>query len=190
MIKKFFKFVGICVVAIIALGVIIGIFSGGEDNEKSNSEPKQEKVEGKDKKESKKKEVKEVKIGETLKVGNVEFKVTKKSEAQNVGGEYGNNAKGKYLILDVTVTNKGDKALMMDSSFFKLKSNGKEYDADGEAGIYANSDSGFFVTDINPDLSLEGKVVFDIPAELHEKELVLNVQTGVFGTEQGEITLK
>ena len=189
MIKKTFKFVGICFLALIALGIVVSVFSGGDDTEQTSVEPKQEKVEDKSK-DKKKVEKKQVKIGETLKVGDVEFKVNGKSDAQDIGGEYGVSAKGKYLVLDVTVTNKSDKALMVDSSFFKLKANGKEYESDGEAGIYANEDSNFFVSEINPDLSIDGKVVFDIPAELHNKDLVLNVQTGFWGTEQGEIKLK
>lgn len=48
--------------------------------------------------------------------------------------------------------------------------------------------SKFFLFDsINPGLTQTGNVLFEIPEK--EKNFILNVQTGIFGTEQGEIKL-
>lgn len=66
-----------------------------------------------------------------------------------------------------------------------------EYEADATADIYANeAGGGFFLQKINPGLEFKGKIVFDVPADVvSSKELLLNVQTGFFGTEQGQIKL-
>src|SRR5690606_31034581 len=61
-------------------------------------------------------------IGESLKVGDVVYTVNSRTEATNVGGEFGQTAKGKYLVLDVTVKNEGNEALLVDTSLFKLVS--------------------------------------------------------------------
>lgn len=135
-------------------------------------------------------EVKQSVIGDKLQVGDVVFTVNERSRATNAGGEYGVNSKGEFLILDVSVENLGNEAITVDSSYFKLLSNGKTFEADSSAGIYANEDADFFYESINPDLTMTGKVVFDISTAMHEEELVVQVQTGMFGTETGEIALR
>lgn len=203
--KKIFKIGFLSFIGLVALVIIASIVSsGGEDTSTVTTVTKadvkkDEDVENKDKKEKsdtkkdKKEKKKETiaKIGDTLKVGDVEFKVNKFSSAKELGGEYGGaQSKGKYLVVNVTVTNRGKEELLVDSSFFKVKSDGKEYSSDGSAGIYANTDTPFFLTGINPDIALTGNVVFDLPPKLHKKELTLQVQTGLFGTETGKIELK
>lgn len=129
-------------------------------------------------------------VGEILEVGGVAFTVLSRDKATNVGGEWGVNSNGEFLILDVVVENKGNEPITVDSSFFTLLGNGKSYEADTSAGVYANKDNHFFYDKVNPDIALQGKVVFDVPAELHGQELKLKVQTGFFGTETGEIDLQ
>lgn len=129
-------------------------------------------------------------MGEDLQVGTVIFKANKRSQATNVGGEWGVDSKGEFLVVNVSVTNKGDKAMTVDSSYFKLLSGNKVYEADSSAGIYANKKADFFYEEVNPDLTLTGYVVFDIPSELHNQDLTLQVQTGTFGTQTGVIELQ
>ena len=47
------------------------------------------------------------------------------------------NAKGSYLILNVTVKNNGTKAITVSDSDFKLVKDKTEYKTDSTAGIYA-----------------------------------------------------
>jgi hypothetical protein len=189
--KKVLKWVGILFLAVIILSAVSG---GGEEETVTEveSKPAQE-TKAPEKKEEPKKEKKAAAgMGDVLKVGGVEFQVKGKSSAANVGGEYGQNAQGKYLILDVAVKNNGKEPLMVDGSFFKIKANGAEYEADTTAAIYANkAGNAFFLENVNPGLTLNGKVVFDLPTEMIEsQDMILNVQTGMFGTEQGQINLK
>lgn len=187
--KKIFKFGCLGVIVIVIIAVIAGI-AGTGGNDTQNAPTTHETGTKTSTPAPAKQQAPQAKIGSVLPVGNVEFTVNSKSEATNVGGQFGKTAQGKYLILNVTVTNKGDKAITVDSNFFKLKADGKEYEADGSATIFANENANFFLSQVNPDVSIKGNVVFDVPAELLQKNLVLNVQTGVFGTEQGQIELK
>jgi Domain of unknown function (DUF4352) len=141
------------------------------------------------KEEPKKEEKKLAGIGEPLKVGDVVFTVHGTSTSNNVGGEFGQKAQGTYLIVDVTVKNEGKKAITTDSSFFKLKVGDTEYEADAGADPFVNQNGGgFFLQQVNPGVENKGKIVFDVPADVaSSKDLILNVQTGVFGTEQGQI---
>lgn len=190
--KKFMKFGCLTVIGVFGFIVILGIigmmFSDGEESTQTVVKHEEGTVET-DSKEKDNKAV-EANIGDTLKVGDVEFKVSEISKATNVGGEYGETSKGEYLIVKVSVVNKGSEALTVDSSFFNISADGKQYNADDSATMYANDELDFFYTEINPDLSLDGVVVFDLPKDVHSKDLTLNVQTGIFGTETGKINLK
>ena len=185
--KPFYKKVWFWVLAII---VVIIVANMGDDTAEdtgnkettANSEPAKAKEEAK--------EVKVAGIGEVVKVGDVEFTVNGTSTTKNVGGEYGQDAQGTFLVADVTVKNVGSESITTDASFFKLVSGEKTFDADSTAGIYANPNSGFFLEQINPDLSATGKVVFDVSDEvIANPELLMQVQTGFFGTETGTIKI-
>lgn len=127
-------------------------------------------------------------IGEEVQVGDVFFTVNEISNATNVGGEYGVTAQSQFTIVNVTVRNEKNEAITVDNNFFKLLSGERTYDSDGSAGIYANEDADFFLTSVNPGVSLTGNVVFDVPADLEAPQL--QVQTGFFGTETGVINLQ
>ncbi|BBW98999.1 DUF4352 domain-containing protein [Geobacillus subterraneus] len=186
--KPFYKRWWVWVLAVIIVGAIAS--GGGEDSEPASTEPKKE---AEAKKEEPKKEEKTVaKIGQPLKVGDVTFTVYGTSTAKSVGPEgLAHNAQGTFLIIDVGVKNGAKEALTIDSSFFKLKANGAEYEADVTADTFVNDVGGsFFLKKINPGNEGKGKIVFDVPADVAtSKDVVLNVQTGFFGTEQGQIQL-
>lgn len=186
--KPFYKRWWVWVLAVIIIGAIAS--GGGEDSEPANAEPKTEAKKEEPKKEEKKESV--AKIGQPLKVGDVTFTVYGTSTAKSVGPEgLAHNAQGTFLIIDVGVKNGAKEALTIDSSFFKLKANGVEYEADVTADTFVNDVGGsFFLKKINPGNEGKGKIVFDVPADVAtSKDVVLNVQTGFFGTEQGQIQL-
>lgn len=188
--KPFYKkwwFWSIVVIVVIAIGS-----GGGEDDKVTTNEAKSNSSSSDKIKTSapKKDEVKTVGIGKAIQVGDVEFIVNDTSTAKNVGGEYGQNAQGTYLLVNTSVKNLGNEAITTDSSFFKLVVGEKTYEADTTAGIYANSEIDFFLEQINPDLTASGIVVFDVSDEvINSSELSLQVQTGFWGTETGTIDL-
>ena len=132
----------------------------------------------------------EHKIGEIVKVGDVEYIVNSKSLSQNVGGEYGKTANGIYLIVNVTVKNTGKKSITVTDDFSKLLKGDTEYATDGAAGLYANEEAKFFLSELNPENSITGNVVFDLSNETaNASGLQLQVQTGIWGTQKGKISL-
>ena len=184
--KPFYKKWWVWLLAVI---IVVAIATGGgeESAKPANTEPKKEETKT-DKQEGQKKLAG---IGEPVKVGDVVFTVHGTSTANNVGGEFGQKAQGTYLIVDVTVKNEGKKAITTDSSFFKLKVGDTEYEADATADPFVNeAGGGFFLQQVNPGVENKGKIVFDVPADVaNSKDLILNVQTGFFGTEQGQIKI-
>ncbi|KAF0821269.1 DUF4352 domain-containing protein [Cytobacillus firmus] len=192
--KKFFKFGCLGFIALIILGVIGAALSDGD--EKTSTEPKSQEETKSDKPKEKKAEPKIAKIGETSTVADVGFTVQSVEETQEIdsGNDFIDNATtdGKFIIADVKIDNEKKEALTINSSFFKIKVNGAEYEpvTDGEV-IMAMGDAGtdFFLQQINPGLSKSGKVVFEVPADVDLSKAILHCQTGAFGTETTEIKL-
>jgi hypothetical protein len=84
-------------------------------------------------------------------------------------------AQGQYCILAVNVKNIGDKAQTLFSANQKVLVDGKEYSADDAATLYAAPNGQGWLSEINPDNSVNGKIVFDLPkgvtpiiAKLHD----------------------
>ena len=133
----------------------------------------------KNKKNKKSKDIPTYKMSETFKIADVEYTIHTKEVVQNVGGEFGMNAKGSYLILNVTVKNNGTKAITVSDSDFKLVKDKTEYKTDSTAGIYANNDANLFFTSVNPENEVTGNVVFDLnPDTISDTNLKLKVNAG------------
>ena len=94
---------------------------------------------------------------------------------------------GQFIILDVTVKNNENESLSVADDFFKLKLGDKEYSASTNASVALAADkSEFLYKQINP-----GKIAFDVPDDVAADlgKLSVQVQTGLFGTEKGLISL-
>ncbi len=138
--------------------------------------------------EAKTKKSKIYKKGELVKVGDVEYTLNSVSTATNIGGEWGENASGVFLIINVTITNKGSDPLTISDDYFSLTRGKKSYKVDSTAGIYANEDSDFFYSDLNPENSLTGNIVFDVTQEvISDTKLQMKVKTGFWGTQTARI---
>lgn len=128
------------------------------------------------------------KIGETVKNGDLEVTVNSVETMKSVGPSLApTNAKGIFVVADVTIKNKGKEALTIDSSMFKLKSGDKTFEAENTGSMSANqSDNGsiensFFLQRINPDSTAQGKIVFDVSENIaNAKDKKLEVISSLF----------
>ena len=176
--KKYLKWAIILIIAIGIFGAINGDSSSSDEETKSESK-------------TEKKEEKNVTygIGQTIKVGDVEYTVNSINSSKKVGDEYFNHeAQEMYLIVNVSIKNNGDEALTVSDDFFKLKKGKKEYTTDTGGSIYLENN--IIYEDVNPEATLTGNVLFDVTQEtIDDSSLQLQVQTGSWGTEKGLINL-
>lgn len=115
-------------------------------------------------------------LGAAVRDGKFEFTVTAvEPGVARVGDDLlGVDAQGQFVLVHVTVTNVGDVAQMFDASSQKLfDAQGREHSADSTAGIYLG-DANSFLNDINPGNSIQGVVVFDVPADAVPASLELH----------------
>lgn len=189
--KKLFKLGCGGIIALIVIIIVIALASGGDDETSTSTDS--------NKTNSTSKEEKQVaNIGTPLEVGNAVFTLNSVELADQVGPSVlPEKANGKYVVLDVTYKNNGNDAVTIDASFFKLIRGEKKYESDSMASMSANQgedgtiQNSFFLQEVNPDMEITGKVVFDLAPDVAEAtDLKLQVQTGAFGTETGIINLK
>lgn len=171
---------------ILIIVIVVGLFSGMSGDSEKDTTTKQE-----NQTVEKTEEVeKTYKMKETVKVGDVEYVVSSKKVSSTVGSEYFNEkAQGKFLTIDISIKNCGDEPLTVSDSFFKILNGEKEYGTSSDATIYL--DDSIIYKDVNPDVTLKGQIIFDVPEDVAKSDdIVLQVQTGVWGTETEKISLK
>jgi hypothetical protein len=161
--KGKFVFLGII---ILVIGIAVGVSQGGSDSSNDSGS-------GKDSKDSK---ATTASLNESVRDGKMEFVVKSfNCDQSTIGGEYAKtDTTGKFCIADVSIKNISDKPVYLSSSDQKLFSvDEKEYAVDTEASIYLEDNSVIF-DELNPDVLLEGKLVFDVPKELEVSHLELH----------------
>ena len=142
-------------------------------------------------------EVVEVGIGVPAMIADVSFTVNSVEETKEIssGNEFIENAttEGKFVILEITVKNDKKEALTINSSYFSLETvDGVVYEpnTDGKVMMAMMDEDDFFLQQVNPGLSKTGKVVFEVGEDLDLNTAILKGQTGFWGTESVEISLK
>lgn len=130
------------------------------------------------------------KIGDKLSVGKVRYKVTQVTTSNRAGNKYLNTkAQGRYLIVTIQITNKGDDPLNVSDDYFTLINGNKTYEVDSTAGFYLKNS--IINETVNPDVTLKGRIAFDVSKKVaSSKKNKLQVQTGFWGTEKGIIELR
>ncbi|MBU8728235.1 DUF4352 domain-containing protein [Bacillus pumilus] len=172
-------------VLFLALGLTFALAAcGSEDTSSANSSESSKETKKEDKKKNK-----DAKMNTNVKVGDMVYNIKSKSTSDKVGPTIAQRtANGKYLIIEAKLRNSGNDKITVDASFFKLKRGKKTYEADSTANI--SIDNSFLMKQLNPDVEMTGKIIFDVPPKVAEaNDLKLEVQAGVFSTQTGTIKL-
>lgn len=148
--------------------ILIAAFSGAgeEDNTTKSSEDTNEPASNEEKEVAE--EDNSFAVGDVVTVGDLDYTVNSFETTTSVGPSiYPTEAQDTFLVVDLTVKNNGNEAVMIDTSNFKLIDGEKSFDADSSGSLSANQDAegnsvGFFLENLNPDVELQGKAVFDV----------------------------
>lgn len=195
--KPFYKKKWFIILAILLLiGVVSSFGNSGEKDGKKTNETSNSTVETEKSNDDATKtedEDKEIigKVGQPISIGDIKYKVKSVRTSASVGSSMigSSTAKGKYIIIDLSIKNNGKEPLSVTSLFFKLKLNDKEFETDSTAEIYL--DNAMIFDTLNPDSTMSGTIVFDVSQKIADSsDLLLQIQTGAWGTETGLIKLK
>ena len=105
-------------------------------------------------------------IGTAVVDGKFTFTVKSvKCGIASVGSDMlGAKAQGQFCQVNLTVANTGDEPqTMFASNQHVFDTDGRKFDADTTAMIYASDGSDAWMKDINPGNSLTGALLFDVP---------------------------
>lgn len=167
------------ILVFIVLIVVIGS-SGGSSNSTSSSSSGSSKQE-----QAKNDEKVTAKIGEVAQSSDLAFTVTGVKDYQSLGNSYTRkDAQGVFKVVTLKIENTGKETRTIDSSMLKLRDNqGRTFERsiDGQtAKGLAQGQVDLFLQQVQPGLSVNGEIVFDIPKDA--EGLVLEVRGGLFAT--------
>jgi hypothetical protein len=113
--------------------------------------------------------VQTAKVGATVNDGDLAFTVQSVDTAQTIGNSFTQKtAQGQYVILTVKIQNNGKDTKTINASDFNVvDSQGRKYDYSNDGQMAMEETDGttsFFLQQIQPSLSVTGKLVFDVPA--------------------------
>lgn len=157
--KKFFKlvlgFIIALVILIIAMVACTSFFASEVDKELKKSDSVSSVDSNGDSKSADKEEApKEFKLGETVKVGDVQLTV---SQAQNQSpDQYSETKNNNVIVFDITAVNKGTDSAFIDDTEFNL------YINDEKVESYYGDEMGIS-GDLNKGKTLKGQIFFDAP---------------------------
>jgi hypothetical protein len=131
-------------------------------------------------------------IGEPVRDGKFEFVVSGADCGQTeiVNGILRTQAQGQFCVVELSVRNIGTEPRdFADRNQKAYSPHGVQYAPDTGAGVVANGSGVAYWNTINPGNSVQGKIVFDIPAgetistiELHDSILSGGVRVAVTPT--------
>jgi Domain of unknown function (DUF4352) len=120
-------------------------------------------------------------LNQPVRDGKFEFTVTNMDCSQNTLGTapVSTQATGTFCLVSVTVANIGDEAQTLDAtSQVAFDAQNREYSTDIEAAFYLENGGDALFNQLNPGASVQGVLVFDVPAgtqltslELHDSML-------------------
>ncbi|MFB5660974.1 DUF4352 domain-containing protein [Alteribacillus sp. HJP-4] len=125
-------------------------------------------------------------------VGDLAFTVNEVSEQSEIEHEFFDTltTEGKFVVIDITVNNNDSEARIIDGEMFRLLgSEETEYKSSTDADMNLNDDTGFFLEEVNPNMSTTGKIAFEIP---EDENFTLQVSSGLgwSGGEYSEIEVQ
>ena len=118
-------------------------------------------------------------------IGGLSYSIASVSRASTVGpGQVQESASSEFIVIRLTVRNKGKEPATISNSDFHLKAGGASYDA-ASAGTMSG---GFFLENLDPGVSVTGTLLFLVPANTTRSNYRL-VVSGNGGAESKEIPL-
>lgn len=175
--KKFFKIGCLSIIILILIIIFVSCMVSGSKKDNTSNTGSKNAVTSSEKKNDKEKTHK---IGDKVAVEDFTYQVNSVTEAKSLQKQYLSDVTtdGKFVIVEVTVKNTGKKGRMVDTEMFRLiGKDGTEYKSLATNNMYVNdTDSSFFLKQINPKLSKKGRIAFEVP---NEKKFSLQVSSGL-----------
>ncbi len=103
-------------------------------------------------------------VGQTAKVANVEWKVKEAFLTDQLKSTFDTQKSGNFLVIDFTFTNNRTEEVTLDPELHMIlkDSQGREFGADIDAYEFVPTDLDLFLEAVNPGLSADGRVIYEV----------------------------
>ena len=137
--------------------------SAGDANNEAAAEPEPQK-EPKPEPEKKPKPEPRYSVGETATVGNVQWKVTDAFLTDQLKSTFDTQKSGNFVVVDFAFTNNRPEEVTLDPELHMLlkDSQGREFGSDIDAWEFVPTDLNLFLEPVNPGLTTDGRVVYEV----------------------------
>ncbi len=165
------RFILLAVIALIVI-IVIATSSGGDEGSSSSSS-----TDGGSSSTGGGSSENAVGLNQAVQDGKFEFTVTGVDCSKNTLGAdpISTQATGVFCLVNVSVANIGDEAQTLDStSQYGYDAAGKKFSTDTEAAFYLENGGDTLFEQLNPGTSVDGVLVFDVPAETQLTKLELH----------------
>ena len=143
--------------------------------EGGNEEPQQEQRE-KPNPEEKPRPQPKYRVGQTATVANVEWNVTDAFYTEQLQSGFGTQKRGNFVVVDFTFTNNRPEEVTLDPELHMVlkDSQGREFGTDTDAYEFVPVDLDIFLEPVNPGVSTDGRVVYEVAADAQGFTLTLD----------------
>jgi len=106
-------------------------------------------------------------VGQTATVANVEWKVTDAYLTDQLTSTFETQKRGRFVVVDFTFTNNRDEEVTLDPELHMIlkDSQGREFGTDADAWEFVPTDLNIFLEPVNPGVSTDGRVVYQVPSD-------------------------
>src|ERR671916_478549 len=115
-------------------------------------------------------------VGETAQAGNVEWKVTDAFLTDQLKSTFGTQKGGDFVVVDFTFTNNRPEEVTLDPELHMVlkDSQGREFGSDTDAWEFVPPNLNIFLEPVNPGISKDGRVVYQVPSDAKGFTLTLD----------------
>lgn len=109
-------------------------------------------------------------------MANVQWKVSDAYLTNQLKSSFGTQKRGRFVVVDFTFTNNRDEEVTLDPELHMVlkDSAGREFGTDPDAYEFMPTDLDIFLEPVNPGVSTNGRVIYQVPADATGFKLTLD----------------
>jgi hypothetical protein len=109
----------------------------------------------------------EYSVGQTAQVANVQWRVSDAYLTNQLRSNFGTQKRGRFVVVDFTFTNNRNEEVTLDPELHMVLKDrrGREFGTDVDSWEYMPTNLNIFLEPVNPGISKNGRVIYQVPAD-------------------------
>jgi len=109
----------------------------------------------------------EYSVGQTAQVANVQWRVSDAYLTNQLRSNFGTQKRGRFVVVNFTFTNNRSEEVTFDPELHMVLKDrrGREFGTDVDSWEYVPTNLDIFLEPVNPGISKNGRVIYQVPAD-------------------------